>query len=187
MRKILMLAATFWFVSSTAMAASYTIDPSHTYPHFTINHLGFSTMRGRFDTTSGKLQLDLDKKTGSIEITIDAASVNTAHKKRDKHLRSPDFLNVAEYPTITFKSTSIKFSGTSSATVIGKLTMTGVTKTVELAIDSIKCGRHPMVKKDVCGFNAVTQIKRSDFGIKYGLPNIGDEMKLEFEVEAFKD
>jgi len=88
---------------SALAADSYTIDPAHTYPHFTISHLGFSTMHGRFDSTSGKVTLDRAAKTGSVEVSIQTASVNTGFAKRDDHLRSPDFFNAAEFPKISYK------------------------------------------------------------------------------------
>lgn len=176
------------FFSAGSFAASYTVDPAHTYPYFEISHLGFSTMRGRFDKTTGKLTMDRSKKTGSVDIKVDAASVSTAHAKRDKHLRSPDFLNVAEYPDITFKSTSVSFSSDTTATVKGNLTLVGVSKPVIMNVTSIKCGQNPFNKKQECGFEANMSIKRSDFGMKYGLPDtVGDEMKFNIEIEAFKD
>jgi len=185
MKKMIIIAATLLFPVSS-MADSYTIDPSHTFPNFTINHLGFSTLHGRFDKTSGTLTMDKAKGTGSVDITIDVASVSTGFKKRDDHLRSPDFFNAVEFPTITFKSTKVTFNG-DGATVVGDLTMKGVTKSVSLAVDSINCGMHPFSKKPVCGFNATTTLKRSDFGIKYALPAVGDEVALSIEVEAAKN
>lgn len=185
MKKSFVVAAAFLGFSLTAMADSYTIDPAHTYPNFTINHLGFSTMHGRFDKTSGKITMDREKGTGSVEVVVDMASVSTGFKKRDEHLRSPDFFNVAEFPTMTFKSTKVEFKG-KGATVTGNLTMKGVTKPVTLAVDSINCGVHPFNKKQVCGFNATTTIKRSEFGIKYGLPAVGDDLAITLEVEAVK-
>ena len=185
MNKTLIFAA-MMLVSMNSLAASYSIDPTHTYPNFTINHLGFSTLHGRFGKTSGSLTMDKAKGTGSVDIVIDAASIDTGHKKRDDHLRSPDFFNAVEFPEITFKSTKVTFSGT-GATVVGDLTMKGVTKSVTLAVDSINCGVHPFSKKDVCGFDATGKIKRSDFGIKYALPAVGDEVNLMIEVEAVKN
>ncbi len=172
----------------TAHAAeSYTVDPMHTFPHFSISHLGFSTMQGRFDKTSGKVTLDRTAKTGSVEIAIETASVSTGFAKRDEHLKSPDFFNAAEFPTISYQSTALHFKGDALASVDGNLTMAGVTRPVTLTIDAFKCGANPMNKKDECGAAASAQIKRSDFGIKYGLPNVGDDVKLVFEIEAIKD
>ena len=167
-------------------ADSYTIDPSHTYPNFKIDHLGFSTLHGRFGNTSGRLSMDRAKGSGSVDIVIDAASIDTGHAKRDDHLRSPDFFNVVEFPQITFTSNTVKYVG-DGATVAGDLTILGVTRQVTLELPRINCGTHPFNKKQVCGFNATTRFKRSDFGMNYGLPGIGDEVSLEIEVEAFKD
>jgi len=169
----------------TAFGSNYTIDPLHTYPNFTINHLGFSTMHGRFGKTEGTLTFDEANGTGAVDITIDATSVDTGYAKRDDHLRSPDFLNTAEFPTITFKSTKATIKN-GKGIVEGNLTIAGTTKPVTLNVTSMKCGAHPMNKKDMCGFDASASIKRSDFGIKFGLPALGDAMNLEFEVEAVK-
>jgi len=176
-------------VAGVASAAreSYTIDPNHTFPNFTINHLGYSTMHGRFGKTSGKLTLDRETMTGSVEVVIDAASVDTGFHKRDDHLRSPDFLNVGEFPTITYKADKVKLNKDGTGTVQGKLTLAGVTKPVTLTVDRMHCATHPFdpsKKKFVCGFDASAMIKRSDFGVSYGLPGIGDEMQLSFELEA---
>jgi len=185
MKKILLLSVAL-LLPITGMAASYTIDPTHTYPNFTINHLGFSTLHGRFGKTTGTLNMDQAKGTGSVSILIDAASIDTGFKKRDDHLRSPDFFNVVEFPEITFKSTKVTFKG-KGATLVGDLTIKGVTKSVTLDVDSINCGVHPFNKKDVCGFNATGQLKRSDFGIKYALPAVGDDLMLSIEMEAVKN
>jgi polyisoprenoid-binding protein YceI len=172
---------------SAVAADSYTLDSAHTYPHFTISHLGFSTMHGRFDSTKGKVTLDRAAKSGSVEVAIETASLSTGFAKRDEHLRGPDFFNAAEFPTITYKSTAVHFQGDKPATVDGNLTISGVTKPVTLTIEEFNCGTNPMNKKDTCGAAASAQIKRSDFGVKYGLPNIGDDVKLVFEIEATKD
>ncbi|WP_455201568.1 YceI family protein [Kaarinaea lacus] len=185
MRKLVITAA-LMALPFTAFGASYTIDPGHTYPHFKISHLGFSTMLGRFNKSEGKMTFDEAKGTGSVEITIDANSIDTAHEKRDKHLRSPDFLNTAEFPTITFKSTKASIKD-GKGSVEGNITIMGVTKPITLKVTHMKCGVHPFNKKNVCGFDATAKLKRSDFGVKYGLPAIGDDMELIFEVEAVKN
>jgi polyisoprenoid-binding protein YceI len=184
MQRVLLLIGALVLPAAT-WADTYSIDPAHTYPNFTINHLGFSTLHGRFGKTSGTITMDQAKGTGSVDIVIDTASIDTGFAKRDDHLRSPDFFNAAEFPEITFKSTKVAFSG-KGATVTGDLTMKGVTKSVTLNVDSINCGVHPFNKKQVCGFNATGQVKRSDFGIKYALPAVGDEVNLTLEVEAVK-
>lgn len=182
--KKLMLAAFLSSLALGAQAETYKIDPHHTFPNFTINHLGFSTMHGQFTKTSGTVEMDKSAGTGKVDITIETNSVYTGYSKRDEHLRSPDFFNAVEFPEITFKSTRVKFSG-DGAKVTGDLTIKGTTKSVVLNVDHIHCGKSPFNPKvSVCGFNATTQIKRSDFGVNYGLPAIGDEVNIDIEAEA---
>ena len=187
MHKSLFIALAIALPFSALAADSYTIDPTHTYPHFSISHLGFSTMQGRFDSSSGKVTLDRAAKTGAVEIAIASASISTGFAKRDEHLRGPDFFNAAEFPTISYKSTAVHFKGDAPVSVDGNLTILGVTKPVTLKIEAFNCGANPMNKKDTCGAAASAQIKRSDFGVKYGLPAVGDDVKLVFEIEAIKN
>ena len=172
---------------ATLAAETYTIDPPHTYAHFSISHLGFSTMHGRFDKSSGKVTLDRAARNGSLNVAIEAASISTGWAKRDEHLRSPDFFNAAEFPGITYKSSAIKFTGDTPSSVEGTLTLLGVSKPVTLTITAFKCGINPMNQKELCGADASTQFKRSDFGMKFALPGVGNEVKLMLEVEAYKD
>ena len=186
MRKVSLAAALLLPLSAMA-AETYEIDPTHTYPNFEIDHLGFSTLHGRFGKTSGTLTIDWKKNTGTVDITIDAASIDTGFKKRDDHLRGPDFINVAEFPEITYKSTNVKIMGDKKAKVEGMLTIMDVSKPVTLEVERISCGTHPFNKQHVCGFDAEGSFKRSDFGVKYALPAVGDEMMLNIEVEAIKN
>jgi polyisoprenoid-binding protein YceI len=168
-------------------ADSYTADPSHTYPNFEVSHLGFSTSRGVFEKTSGKITLDTAAKSGTIDITIDTASLHTGWPKRDDHLKSEEFFNVAKFPTMTYKSSKLKFDGDKLTGVDGELTLLGVTKPVNLAVTDFKCANHPMTKKPMCGANATATIKRSEFGMSTYVPAIGDEVKIEIQIEALKD
>ena len=187
MRKLILAAAVLTLPANAVLAESYTIDPEHTFPHFAVSHLGFSTMHGRFDKTSGKLELDIPKKTGSVEIVVDATSVDTAHAKRDQHLKSPDFFNTGEFPEIKFKSTKVNFTGDKVTSVDGDLTIMKTTKPITLTVTSMLCAVHAMSKKNVCGFDATGKIKRSDFGVNYALPAVGDDIALTLEVEAVKN
>ncbi len=186
MRKTLVAIAVAVSSTGTVWADNYDIDPAHSMPYFSLNHLGFSTQRGHFEKVSGKMSLDVAKKTGSVEITIDTNSVTTGFGKRDEHLRSPDFFNAAEYPTMTFKSTKVTFKGDTVASVEGNLTIMSTTKPVTLTVTAMNCGKNPMNKKDTCGFDATTQIKRSEYGMNYGVPNIGDDVAIQLSVEAIK-
>ena len=184
-----LITSIFIFFSNcvSAMTEVYTIDPTHTYPHFAVSHLGYSTMHGRFDKTSGTLTIDHTKKTGSVDISIEAASINTGMSKRDAHLQSPDFFNAVEFPKITYRSTTVKFNGDTPTKVEGHLTLLGITKQVVLTITAFKCGKNPMNLKDMCGIDAIANMKRSDFGMNYALPGVGDDVKLTIEVEAYKN
>ncbi len=182
------LLITFFIFSTSIFAATetYIIDPTHTYPHFAVSHLGFSTMHGRFDKSSGKFTIDRNAKVASVDVTIETASLSTGLKKRDAHLRSPDFFNTAEFPKATYKSTAVKFNGDTPTTVEGNLTLLGVTKQVILTITAFKCGKNPMNQKAMCGIDATANMKRSDFGMNYALPGVGDNLKLSIEVEAYR-
>lgn len=183
--------AAFLISAAFALPASaddaYSVDPAHTFPNFEINHLGFSTMHGRFGATSGKIVLDSAAKSGSIDITIDATSIDTGHAKRDTHLKSEEFFNVGKFPTLAYKATKLKFDGDKLTGADGELTLLGVTKPVSLAVTAFKCGPHPMNKKPMCGANATATIKRSDFGLSAYVPAVSDEVRISIEVEATKD
>lgn len=190
MKTVLFAAALLASVASaTAQAApvAYKLDPAHTSVAFIINHLGFANMIGRFNTTSGAVSFDKDAvQNSTLTVAIEAASIDTAHAKRDDHLRSPDFFNVKEFPQITFKSTKIEKTGDKSGKLHGDLTMLGTTKPVVLDVTFNKEGVSPASKLETVGFSARGTVKRTDFGMKYGVPNIGDEIQLLIEAEAVK-
>jgi polyisoprenoid-binding protein YceI len=173
--------------AAAAAADSYTLDPTHTFPRFEISHFGFSTHRGQFNKTTGKLVLDRAAKTGSVEITVQTASVGTGDPKLEEHLRSADFFNVEKFPTMVFKAKTVKFNGDVPASAEGELTLLGVTKPLTLTISRVKCAPHPMMKKDACGAEVTGMLKRTDFGMKTYVPNLGDEVTLHIQIEAAKD
>ena len=183
--------------SALSAPESYTIDPFHTVPYFETDHIGFATMRGRFDRASGNFTIDREAKTGTLEVSIQTASLSTGDtellgraRTRDEHLRSPDFFNVAEFPTMTYQAASIKFSGDNPDVIEGSLTLLGVTKPVPLKIIRWRCGPDTIRtqgKRYQCGGNATGSFKRSDFGMKFGLPAaIGDEVTLWMSFYGFR-
>jgi polyisoprenoid-binding protein YceI len=181
-------------LASAAAPESYTLDPYHTYPHFAVDHLGVSTMWGRFDKSSGKFTIDRAAKKASLELTVETASLSTGDndkgsraRSRDEHLRHADFFNVAEFPRMTFKAADARFSGDDPVEVRGELTLLGVTKPLTLKIERWVCKDNPFNKKPMCGGNASGAIKRSDHGMKYGLSGVGDEIRLYVEFEGYKD
>jgi polyisoprenoid-binding protein YceI len=181
-------------VAVSAAPDSYNLDPVHTVPHFAVDHLGVSTVYGQFNNLAGKFTIDRAAKKGSLEIAIEAASISTGDsdkgsrkRSRDDHLRSADFFNVAEFPRMTFKADDVKFDGDRPVEVAGQLTMLGVSKPVTLKIERWVCKDHPFSKKPMCGGDASAVIKRSEFGMKYGLPAIGDDVRLFIGFEGYPE
>ncbi|RDL43729.1 hypothetical protein DN730_13360 [Marinomonas piezotolerans] len=167
-------------VSGGALAADYNVDPAHSAVLFEVGHLGVSTTPGRFNEFEGSFSLDEGNKSGKVEFTIQADSVDTNHEARDKHLRSPDFLDVKQFPTLTFKSTA--FDGKS---LTGDLTLHGVTKSVTFDVEKVGEGKDPWGGYRA-GFEASTTIKRSDFGVSYFIPGVTDETEIEVFIEGIR-
>lgn len=175
-------------LSSIAYAApeTYVIEPSHSMPRFEYSHFGYSLQLSRFDSTSGKITLDRAAKSGSVDVTIDAKSVNTGSALFNGHIQGEDFFDTAKYPTIIFKSNKVKFDGDKVTSVDGDLTVKGITKPVTLTVNSFLCMPHPMMKKEACGATATTKVKRSDFNMGKYAPYVGDEVTLTIPVESIK-
>ena len=187
MKKLITLAIAAT-LSTAAFAApeTYTMDGTHTFPRFEYSHFGYSTQLSRFDKTTGTVTLDKAAKTGAVDVTIDATSVNTGYPLFNQHIQGEDFFDTAKYPTITYKSTKVNFDGDKPASVEGNLTIKGVTKPVTLTVTSFHCMPHPMLKKDACGANATATIKRSEFNAGKYAPYVGDDVTLTIAVEAYK-
>lgn len=187
MKKIiaLTLAAS---LSSVAYAATetYVIDTNHTKPRFEYSHFGYSNQVSRFDTTTGTITIDRAAKTGSVDVVIDAKSVDTGYPLFNGHIQGQDFFDTEKYPSITFKSNKMKFEGDKLVAVDGNLTIKDITKPVTLTVTSFLCMPHPIAKKDACGANATVQVKRSDFNMPKYTPYVNDEVTLSIPVEAIK-
>jgi polyisoprenoid-binding protein YceI len=176
------------FLSTAAYAApeTYMIEPSHSMPRFEYSHFGYSIQLSRFDKISGSITLDRAKKTGSVDVTIDAKSVNTGSGLFNEHIQGADFFDTEKFPIITFKSSKVNFDGDKVASVDGKLTIKGITRPVTLTVNSFLCMPHPMMKKEACGATATTTVKRSDFNMGKHAPYVGDEVTLTIPVESIK-
>ncbi|ETX01566.1 MAG: polyprenyl-pyrophosphate binding protein [Candidatus Entotheonella factor] len=174
-------------MGGTALAADkFKIDPSHTSATFRVLHQGYSYVAGRFNEIAGDVVFDEnDYLKSQVNIVIKTESVDTNHKKRDDHLRSPDFFNAKEFPEMTFKSTGVEQTGDKAGKLMGDLTLLGVTKpvTLEVVFNRIAPNRKNIV---IAGFSAKGSIKRTDFGMTYGLQGIGDEIDIHIEAEAHK-
>jgi polyisoprenoid-binding protein YceI len=176
------------FISSAALAApeTYQVDNNHTFPRFSYSHFGYSTQLSRFDKTTGTIVIDRAAKTGAVHVTIDTTSVDTGSALFNAHIQGPDFLDTAKFPTATFESSRMVFHGDTPASVVGRLTLKGITRPVTLTITSFKCMPNPILKKDACGADATATVKRTEFNMGKYAPAVGDEVTLSIAVEALK-
>jgi polyisoprenoid-binding protein YceI len=165
-------------------AATWNVDGGHSRAGFSVKHLVISDVKGDFDKLSGKAQVDeADLSKSSIEVTIEAGSISTRDEKRDNHLRSPDFFDVAKFPTLTFKSTKVVAGKDGALTVTGDLTMRGVTKPVTLEGSITNSITDPQGNTRR-GVSLAGKLNRKDFGVSYGPAAIvGDEVKLDIQAE----
>ena len=186
---LVVVASTLGAFTAAAFAApeTFNIDPTHTAPRFEYSHFGYSNQMHRFDMTSGKIVLDRAAHTGSVDVTIDAKSVNTGYALFNGHIQGEDFFSTEKFPAITFKSTAVKFDGDKPVAIDGNLTIKGVTKPVTLAVTSFHMMPHPMLKKDAIGANATAKLKRSEFNMGKNVPYVSDEVTLSIAVEAIKE
>lgn len=183
-RFVLLTTVAFLSVPAFAAPQTYVIDNKHTFPSFSYSHFGYSIQTSRFNTTTGKVVLDREAKTGSVDVVIDMKSVDTGSALFDQHIQAEDFLDTAKYPTATFKSTGVRFDGDKPVAVDGDLTIKGVTKPVTLKVTSFHQMPHPMMKRDAIGANATTTVKRSEFNAGKYAPNVGDEVTINIAIEA---
>jgi polyisoprenoid-binding protein YceI len=185
------LALTAAAVAAAANAAPthYTVDPDHTHPSFEVDHFGgLSVWRGTFKKSTGTVVLDATAQTGSIDIHVDTASIDLAQDKLNEHVSSAEILDVAQFPTATYRATLGGFKEGAPTLATGTLTLHGVTKPLTLKIDSFKCMLNPMSKKDVCGADASGTFNRADFGVNYGQQfGFKQEVAMHIQVEAIKD
>ena len=165
-------------------AGAYKLDADHGKITWSVNHFGFSTYIGQFATVNATLKLD-PKNLGAtvLDATIDTNSLGTLNAALDKHVKSPEFLDVAKFPTATFKATKVTQTGDKTADIAGDLTLHGVTKPVVVQAVFNQAGPNPIMKTYQLGFAGTAKIKRSDFGITTYVPAIGDEVTLTIEAE----
>ena len=163
--RLTLAAAAIVTLSGAAAAApeTFVIDGTHSYPRFSYNHFGYSTQISRFNNTSGKIVLDKEARTGSVDVVIDMKSVDTGYAVFNGHLQGEDFFDTEKFATATFKSTKVRFEGDKPVAVDGNLTIKGVSKPVTLVLSSFQLMAHPMLKKDAIGANATTKISRTEF------------------------
>lgn len=184
--KLLINTSLGFLLLGVVHAESYVVDSRHTFPVFEVEHFTFSIQRGLFTKTAGTIEYDATSRKVSADITIDATSIEMGLEERNRLMRSDKFLNADKFPAIHFMIPEFQLSDVVKVNFIpGNLMLLGVTKPVTLAAQ-ISCGKHPVLLHEVCGANIETTIKRSDFGMNYGLPGIGDEINIITPVEAIK-
>jgi len=176
----------FFLISKNLFAQDlYKIDNAHTNLVWYANHFGFSKPSGKFTDIEGKILLDeRNPQNSSVEIIVKTNSISTGFSKFDNHLKSADFFDVEKFPIATFKSQSIRSANSSGAKVSGILTIKEIKKLVNFDVKINKIGKNPITQNKTLGMTISGTIKRSDFGITYGTPGIGDEVKIEIECEA---
>lgn len=173
--------------SASALAApeQYQVDETHSFVNFSISHLGFSYLKGRFNDLSGSFVYDADNPaSNSIVMEVKTASIDSNHAERDKHLRGKDFLNVDKFPIATFKTTSFEPKG-EDGVLTGDLTLHGVTKPIQVDVTFVGAGTDPWGGYRR-GYSGKTTIKRSDWGMTYNLGPAAETMELEFVIEGVR-
>lgn len=173
-------------VPALAATEEFVVESAHTYPSFGVSHLGISTQRGRFDRSSGRILMDRSAGTGKIDILIDATTVSTGNRALDAVLKGEDFFNVERFPAMTFRANSLVFEGDVPKRATGDLTLLGVTRPVEVSVVRFGCTRLPFLVRLTCGADVVASLKRSDFGMTSYSTFVGDEVRLEIQIEAVR-
>jgi polyisoprenoid-binding protein YceI len=177
------------FAASVAAQETYVVDPVHSQPQYEARHIGMATQHGNFGKMTGKVTLDRAAKKGSMDLAIDATSIRSNDPRLDAVLKGDRFFNVEKYPTLTFKSSSVAFDGDRVVGVDGELTMLGISKSVSFKVANFNCGEDPFRKRAMCGADATATIKRSEWGMTFGLQisNPADEIRLIVPIEAYRE
>ncbi len=186
---LLPIAAVVVLLSATvsAQAATYAIDPAHTYVTFEIGHFGTSTNRGRFDKKEGSVELDRAAKTGKVSIVVDTTSINTGFAPFNKHLQSADLFDAEKFPTMTFTADKFSFNATKVSEVTGSLTLLGKTHPLTLKANNFNCYDNPMTKRESCGGDFEGTVDRTLFGMNYGIDwGFPKDVRVVVQIEAVK-
>lgn len=185
-KHLLPLALIGLCATASAAPVTYDIEPTHTFPSFEADHFGgMSVWRGKFNKTSGKLVIDKEGGSGSVDITIDINSIDYGLDAMNAKARSPELFDAKKFPKAYYKGTFAGYTNGVPSRVDGELTLHGVTKPLTLALNSVKCMPHPMLKRDFCGADAIATLNRDDFGISAGKDwGFKMDVTLRIQVEA---
>jgi polyisoprenoid-binding protein YceI len=176
-----------WPLAVAAAPQTYLIDPGHTYPSFEAPHMGLSWWRGKFTRTSGRIVLDREAGTGTVEVTVEIPSVDFGHQAMNEVILGEQWFNAARYPVATYRGDAIRFENGIPVAVDGALTMLGVTRPLSLSIAAFRCRMNPMLGREVCGADARASFKRTDFGMDRNAQQHGEEVRLQIQVEAVRE
>ena len=186
---LLALAASWWVgeaSDATAAPEVFRIDPALTRAEFAVTHFWITRLLGRFGRTQGTIVLDADGHSGSIDFTVDATSVQTGSSVRDNFIRGEDMFDAAHYPTVHFRSTQLTFDRIQLIGAAGELTLHNVTRPIAVKVERLECGSEPLSGREGCSVAVISSIKRSDFGMTFALPFVGDDIDLSFHLAAFR-
>lgn len=180
------LFATALLLAGVAHAAPYDIDPAHAYAIFKIDHLGVAPSYGQFVKIGGTFDFDAAApEKSTVKVEIDANSIFTGNQKRDEHLKSPDFFDTKQFPTVTFQSTSFKAAGADTYTVAGNLTMHGQTRPVTVTVKKTGAGKDPW-GNDRVGMETTFTVNRLDYGIAFMPDGLGKDVTVILSIEGIK-
>ncbi len=170
-----------------AQPATYRLDPSHSFVHFEVMHFGTATLRGRFGPLEGVAELDRSARRGEVSLTLPTRIVSTGLPVLDSRLRQADLLASGEYPDAYFVARNFVFEGEALREVRGEFTLRGISRPLALRALSFSCGMHPLLQREWCGGDFEAELRRSDFGMSFGLPLVADRVRLQVQVEAIRD
>jgi len=183
---LLAWAACWMEIPGVAAAEVFGIDPALTRAEFAVGHFWVTKLKGRFGRTEGTIVLDADGHAGSIEFAVDATSVDTGWSVRDDFIRGENMFDAARFPMVRFRSTQLSFDDVRLVGAAGELTLHNVTRPIAVKVGRLECGPDPASGRHGCGVAVVSSIKRSDFGMTFGLPFVGDDIDLSFHLTAFR-
>lgn len=174
--------------AASAAPAKYDVDPDHTFPSFTADHMGgLSNWRGKINSTSGTVTLDAAAQTGTVDVKMDMKSIDFGHEKLNEHAKGPDIFDTDKFPTANYTGKLVSFKNGAPTEVDGTLTLHGVTRPVKLKINSFMCKPNPMSKKEICGADASARINREEFGVSFGKTyGFKQDVELQIQIEAVK-
>ena len=187
--RLRLLAAALGALAAHAAAqpVRYSLDPTHSFATFEVLHFGTSTIRGRYGPLQGEVTLDRDARRGRVQVEIDTAAVSTGLPVLDARLRQADLLAVQAHPKAWFVAEGIAFdAGGQPRSVRGEFTLRGTSRPLELVAQRFNCYTSPLIPREVCGGDFEGEVKRSDFGMDFGLPLVADRVRLVVQVEAVR-